>query len=377
MLPVTQILKYAISLGKDGGFLKKDIPRYVDNMPPVIVWNLTNHCNMTCPHCYASAKIRKPEDDLSLDQLISILDKLSEFGVKIIILSGGEPLLRNDIFEIIQECNKRNIKTHLSTNGSLIDADTAKKLKESGIEYVGVSIDGEPEFNDNYRGLESAYEKALTGLKNAKEFGMSTGLRMTLTKKNSDSLIKMIETAREHEIPRFYISHLVYGGRGKAYAVNDLEKQESKNIMNLVIEKSLEIIDSEENFNIITGGNDADGVYVYQYCKENFAAQADDIWSLLKKRNGNSAAEKILNVDYKGNVHPDQFWQNETLGNLLNNGLRDILQNKLIAQLKERTKYLKGKCKACDYVEICRGSHRERALAAFNDIWAEDPACYI
>ncbi|MDH5717130.1 MAG: radical SAM protein [Spirochaetia bacterium] len=376
MLSVTQILRYALKNSDE--IVKKDIPRFHKNMPPVIVWNITNECNMTCPHCYASAKLKKNNDELGTSEMYKIIDKLSDYGIKIIIFSGGEPLLRDDVFNIIEYAAKKNIHCHLSSNGVLISKEKAQNLKKSGINYVGVSIDGLSDFNDSYRGMSGAFLKALEGIKNAANAGLETGIRITLTDKNSAQLGDMLNLAIENNIHRFYLSHLVYGGRGKAFSKYDVQKIETKNLMNFIFEKSLEYIDNNIPLNIVTGGNDADGVYLYLYAKENFEeSSANLIYDLLKKRGGNTAGEKLLNIDYKGNVHPDQFWQTSTCGNLLEKDLSEILENSLIESLRIRTKFLKGKCKNCDYVEICRGSHRERALAVYNDMWEEDPSCYI
>jgi len=364
--------------GYAGEFITKSPGRYQADQPPVVVWNINNRCNMTCPHCYSAAKVHDHADELSDKDIRKIIDMLWAYGVKIIILSGGEPLLREDLPGIISYITERNIKCHLSSNGVLLSQDQARLLKSSGLVYVGVSLDGLADFNDSYRGMENGFDKALIGTRNAMSAGLSTGIRMTVTKSNSHHIFPLIDEVSREGVPRFYLSHLVYGGRGKAYSKHDLEHHEVREIMESLFNKALKLTQSGAGPSIVTGGNDADNVLFYFFIKRHFndsdAARALEI---LRSRGGNSAGEKLINIDHLGNVHPDQFWQSSRCGNLLSKSLEDIMDSGLMVQLRKREEHLKGKCALCRYRSICRGSHRERALAVFDDLWAPDPACYL
>lgn len=352
--------------------------RFSEVEKPIVVWNVNEICNMSCPHCYASAKKGwKNAIELSTEEARKVIQILYDNGIKILIFSGGEPLLRNDLFDLIQYAKNLGFYCHLSTNGVLITKKIAKKLKELEISYVGVSIDGLPEFNDSYRGLRNAFQKATDGLRYLQEFNIKTGIRITLSKKNQDQLFPLIDFALENSIDRFYISHLLYAGRGTTYKSEDLSVFKVREIMNKIFDLSIKFIKENYKLNLVTGGNDVDGAYLYLYIYDQFGEEkANKLYKILEKRKGNTAGEKIINIDHLGNIHPDQFWRNYTMGNILNQSLEEIFQDSLIQKLKEREKYL-HECKDCFFLKICRGSHRERALFVKNDLWARDPACYL
>ncbi|GIX43510.1 MAG: heme d1 biosynthesis radical SAM protein NirJ1 [Leptospiraceae bacterium] len=333
---------------------------------------------MSCPHCYASAKKRKKETkELSTQEAEFIIKQLYDYGIKVLIFSGGEPLLRQDLFHLIELSSNLGFQCHLSTNGVLINEKNAEKLKQLKIFYVGISIDGLPEFNDKYRGLNRAFEKAFMAFRYLKENQIMTGLRITLSKANKDQLLPLIDYALEHNIDRFYISHLLYSGRGENIQNDDLSTEEAKQIMWQIFQLADQFLSENKHIRFVSGGNDVDCALLYLYTKEKYGERkANQIKILLEKRKGNSAGEKIINIDHLGNVHPDQFWRNYTAGNLLENTLEEIMQDSLFLQLKEREKYLKD-CKECPFLMMCRGSHRERALAVYHDLWAIDPACYL
>lgn len=345
---------------------------------PVVVWNICQHCNMTCPHCYAAAISHPSPSDLSTVQAKAVIDDLYTYGVKVLIFSGGEPLLREDVLELIQYASSLGMHPYLSSNGSLIDQSMAKKLKDVGVLYVGISIDGLKDFNDHYRGLAGGFQKASQALSFCVQEGMKTGLRMTLTQNNADQLNDLIDWAEELGVQRFYVSHLHYSGRGKQIAGDDLSTQSTRSLLIKLFELAEQNIKEHKVLRLVTGSNDSDGVLLYSWIKERFGLDvASIIYELLLARGGNSAGEGIINIDHKGQVHPDQFWWKAKLGDLKKERIADVLENELVKKLRERTKYIQGRCGSCQYIEICRGSHRERAEAYFGDIWAEDPSCVM
>ncbi len=343
MLQITELLKLIFSYNSNKTQFSKDLAsnstlinrsalRFKTDMPPIVVWNINNQCNMTCPHCYSSAKVYSEHEGI----------------------------------------------TTQSTNGSLITADKAKSLKAAGIKYVGISIDGLADFNDSYRGLKDASRLAFLGALNAKDAGLHTGIRMTVTTGNHGHVFPLLDRVQDLQIPRFYLSHLVYGGRGKSYSKNDLEKDQTRQLMQSLFDKAIDFIENGKAISIVSGGNDSDGVFLYLYVKKRFGDNmAGQLLELLEKRGGNSAGEKMINIDHKGNVHPDQFWQTSDCGNILSQSLDEIFQSRLMKDLRLREQYLEGRCGSCGYISVCRGSHRERALVTCNNLWAQDPACYL
>jgi radical SAM protein with 4Fe4S-binding SPASM domain len=243
---------------------------------------------------------------------------------------------------------------------------------------VGVSIDGQEPFNDRYRGLAGGYERALQGLRNARDAGMKTGLRMTLTRPNLDQLDAMIELARSESIDRFYLSHLVYSGRGYHVSDDDLSRTEIRATLTRLFERAESLLAEGSSLRIVTGSNDSDGVYLLRWIRDRHGeAAAASIRELLVQRGGNSAGERILNIDSRGRVHPDQFWRAAVLGDVREEPFAKILDHPLREQLANRLDHLTGRCGQCSERELCRGSHRERALSVTRDMWAPDPACVM
>ncbi|MDH4247119.1 MAG: radical SAM protein [Deltaproteobacteria bacterium] len=344
----------------------------------VVVWNVCRHCNMTCPHCYASADSRPSPSDLTTEEGRRLLDELAAHGTRAVVFSGGEPLLRQDVPELIAHARSLGLTPHLSSNGSLITADMARTLAQAGVDYVGVSVDGLPEFNDPYRGLPEGFAKAVAGLNHAREAGMKTGLRMTLTRANAGQLEAMLKVAREIPVNRFYLSHLVYSGRGRTLSGNDLAPEESRALLLRLFERAEALHLEGEPLRIVTGANDSAGPLLIGWIQRRYGeAAAARILRLLEERGGNSAGERLMCVDHKGDVHPDQFWRLKFLGNVRRQPWSEILAHPFRAELQGRTSRLKGRCGACTFLELCRGSHRERAQAASGDIWGSDPACVM
>ena len=195
--------------GGDSSFIPKRLIDFSKSMKPIVVWNITRRCNLKCVHCYADSH---NDIELKTEECLEIIDKLSSFKVPIILFSGGEPLLRKDLIDIAEYAKKNGIKCVLSTNGTLIDRDLAESLKDV-FDYVGVSLDGMKAVNDKFRGVKGAFDSAVRGLRIARDSGILTGIRFTITKYNSHELHKVLEFAYTEEIPRFCVYHLVPSGR--------------------------------------------------------------------------------------------------------------------------------------------------------------------
>jgi len=345
---------------------------------PVVIWNVCMHCNMKCPHCYAAAIAKPSPTDLTHEEGLAMLDDLASCGVRVVIFSGGEPLMREGLLDLIRHARSLGIAPQLSTNGVLIDEEVAAQLAEAGVAYVGVSIDGLPDFNDDYRGLAEGHARALNGLRCAKAAGMKTGLRMTLSRRNVDQLPAMIDVAQSVDVDRFYVSHLVYSGRGFKVSHEDLSRAEVRAALLMLFERAEELAVSGLGPAIVTGSNDSDGVLLLQWIEERFGqGPAKKVRELLLQRGGNSAGERVVDIDSRGRVHPDQFWRGAVLGDLREESFAKVLEHPLREQLSRRLEFLTGRCGVCSERALCRGSHRERALAVYRDQWASDPACVM
>lgn len=346
-------------------------------MGPVVVWNCTKTCNLKCRHCYAESDNKKYEGELSLEEAKTFIDDLGQFKVPVILFSGGEPLIRGDIFELIEHSNKYGIRNTISTNGTLLEKDVCKSLKDLNVGYVGVSLDGIGSKHDEFRKTKGSFDKALKGIRNCLEIEQRVGLRFTINRHNYDQLEDIFKLIKEEKIPRVCFYHLVYSGRGNEMINEDITKEETRECMNLIMEKTLEFGTDVE---ILTVDNHADAVYLYLRALEKYPHLADRILHLLKLNGGNRSGMAFANVDFMGNVHSDQFTWNYNFGNVKNNKFSEIWKNSehpILNGLRDRKSLLKGRCSICKWLSVCNGNFRARAEAVTGDFWASDPACYL
>ncbi len=373
---VSDAIKYAKSSSTE---IPPHMLQFSTKNRPIVVWNMTLRCNLRCVHCYINAKNEASREELTTEQAKEFIEDLGNMKVPVLLFSGGEPLLRDDFFELAEFARDVGLRTVISTNGTLIDEEIAKKLKDVGIKYVGVSLDGMHDTHNKFRGLTHAFEKAIEGIKNSLKVGLKAGIRFTVTKDNYRDLPKLLEYAVKEGIPRFCIYHLVYAGRGKHIVERDLTKEERRKMMEFIIEKTLEFHKKGYEIEILTTDNHADGVFLYNYVVKREPERAKEIITLLKMHGGCSAGVKVANVDYKGDVHPCQFWSHVTLGNVKEKKFSEIWnseENEFLNMLRNKTKYLKGKCGRCSFKELCGGC-RIRAETVYGDVWQEDPSCYL
>jgi len=349
---------------------------------PILVWNVTRTCNLKCVHCYTDSDNIKYSNELSTSEGLNLIEDLSSFKIPSLLFSGGEPLVRPDLFTLIEKAADKNIRPVLSTNGTLIDREMAERIKLAGIVYVGISLDGMEEVNDYFRGVKGAFKKAMQGFDNCRAVGQRVGLRLTLTKKNFKDLNKIFDFVEKEGINRACFYHLVYSGRGQDMFKDDLTHQESRQAMDIILERTKDFFQRGLDINILTVDNHTDGVYLYLKLLEKNPSRAEEVKKLLEWNGGaaNSTGIGIANIDFHGNVHPDQFWQDYTFGNIRERKFEDLWLDEtdsLMAGLKNKSQRLKGRCRLCCYKNLCNGAMRVRAFRAFNDPWAPDPQCYL
>jgi Fe-coproporphyrin III synthase len=347
---------------------------------PVVVWNIGRRCNLHCVHCYSDSANRAYDGELSTEEGKALIDDLAGFGIPALLLSGGEPLIRPDVFELIGHARLRGLRVTLSTNGTLITPEVAANLYELGVSYVGISLDGIGATNDRFRGHKGAFDKAMAGFRNCKAVGQRVGLRMTLTRRNCQDLEQLFDFIEAEGIDRACFYHLVYSGRG---SVGDrLTPEEARTALDTILRRAKDFADRGLQKEIFTVDNHVDNVYLYMKLREEDPERAEEVLSLLRWNGGgrNSSGVGIADVDFLGNVHPDQFWTSYTLGNVRERPFSEIwsdTSDPLLAGLRNRIPLLKGRCGACQWQDICGGSFRVRAYQVYDDPWAEDPACYL
>ncbi len=346
---------------------------------PVVVWNITSRCNLRCRHCYLEAGDGAKRDELTAAEGYELIRELADMKIPVLLFSGGEPLLRPDLWELAEFAANQGIRIVLSTNGTLITPAIAARIRDCGFSYVGVSIDGGQQVHDDFRCLPGAFEKALEGLRNAREAGLNTGIRFTVNRDNYRELPLVMDLLKREGIPRFCLYHLVYAGRGREMANRDLTVEEKRELVEYLIGQVESLQKEGVPTEILTTDHHADGVFLYRWVKENIPEREQDVRRLLEMHGGCSAGVKMVNIDPAGNVYPCQFWRSGSLGKFPERSFREIWydeNNALLKALREKAKHLKGRCGLCNYKTICGGC-RIRAEAVSGDIWAEDPICYL
>ena len=347
---------------------------------PVVAWNYTRTCNLKCRHCYSSSESKQYDNELTTEEALAFIDDLAEFKSPVILFSGGEPLIRQDFFVLAQHAKDKGIRPTLSTNGTLITPEVAQRIKDVGVGYVGISLDGLRETNDRFRGVPGAFDLAMAGIRNCRAVGQRVGLRFTINKSNVDDVPAILDLMETENIDRICFYHLVYSGRGNAIVQDDLSHEETRRVLDLIIERVLDFHRRGLKKEILMVDNHADAVYLYLKYKDTDPERAAYIYRLIKTNGGNRSGIAFANVDNVGNVHPDQFTQHHTLGNVRERSFRDIwtdTSNPLMAGLKDRKGLLQGRCQSCTWLDVCNGNFRARGEAVTGDFWGFDPACYL
>ncbi|MDP2991575.1 MAG: 12,18-didecarboxysiroheme deacetylase [Kiritimatiellota bacterium] len=348
---------------------------------PVVVWNVGRRCNLRCVHCYSQSRNEDYSGELSHAEGIRLIDDLAGFGCPVLLFSGGEPLMRPDIFELIEHAAARKMRAVISTNGTLITKEVAKQVKAAGLSYVGISLDGLEETNDRFRGVAGAFNDALAGVRNCLAMGVKVGLRFTMTRSNFRDIDGIFNLIEREGLPRVCFYHLVYAGRGsKLVTSSRMSHAETRATVDLIMNRTKDLHARGKPVEVLTVDNHTDGPYLYQRLLRENPEKAEGVLKLLRMNGGNSTGLGIGCVSWDGSVHPDQFWRHYTAGNVKQKPFSEIWGNptdELLPKLRNRKQYLEGRCARCKWLDICNGNFRVRAEALTGNVWAEEPDCYL
>ena len=370
----------ALRYGRHSGKLPSHLLQFSSDKTPVVVWNVTRRCNLKCVHCYAHARDEEFSGELSTSEGKAVLDDLAAFGSPVVLFSGGEPLVRPDLIELAEYAVGKGMRAVISTNGTLINRRIAGDLKKVGLSYVGISLDGLDEVNDRFRGVKGAFRKAMDGITACQDAGIKVGLRFTMNRLNAQEIPGIFDLLEKHDIPRVCFYHLVYAGRGSDLMKEDLSHQETREAVDLIIDRTAGLFERGKAKEVLTVDNHADGPYLYLRMLRENSPRAAEVLALLQMNEGNSSGRGIGCISWDGSVHADQFWRHYSFGNVKERNFSEIwtdLSNPLMKRLKDKKPYVKGRCAECKWLQICGGNFRVRAEAATGDLWACDPACYL
>ena len=360
---------------------RMNVARSAKERRPIVVWNLTRTCNLRCLHCYTDSAAKRYPDELTTSQCKTVLDDLAEFKVPAVLFSGGEPMVRPDLFELAAHARDRGLHVVLSTNGTLIDRKVAQRFKDLKFAYIGISLDSAiPRVHDEFRGVTGAFQRSMEGFRHCVAVGQKVGLRLTLTRHTARDLPRLFEFIETEGIDRACFYHLCPAGRGRDLLA--LTPAESRAAVDTIIERTGDLIHRGKRVEILTVDNHCDGPYLYLKMKREGHARAEQVGEMLAWNGGGrySSGVGIADIDFFGNVHADQFSMYRTFGNVKERKFSEIWQdvsNPIMAGLKDRLPLLTGRCAGCRFKEVCGGSLRARAEVATGDPWASDPGCYL
>ena len=346
---------------------------------PIVVWNCTPACNLACSHCYAACA--GEQKVLTTDQARAVIDDLAAFQVPVLLFSGGEPFARPDIRALAAYAKEKGLRVTFSTNGTLIDDATADWIRDLGVAYVGISIDGTETIHDAFRRRPGAYQLALDAIRRLRARSVKVGLRVTMTRDNVRAIPDIFALMRAERVPRICLYHLVYTGRGKEIAATDLDHAEARAALDTIVAETKACFDADFPVEVLTVDNPCDGIALYLRMKAECHPNADRAHDLLALNGGNSSGEGIACISWDGTVYPDQFWRNHPVGNVLETPFSEIWGNpppgSLLDLLRHKKEHVKGRCRACRWLDLCGGNFRARGEAVTGDIWGEDPTCFL
>lgn len=367
----------------------KDLPsemlQFARDKKPVVVWNCTQTCNLKCVHCYAGSENKKYQGEMTTEEARQMIDDLAAFGAPVLLFSGGEPVMRPDLTELMHYAKNKGMRVVISTNGTLITAKRALEFAEVGLSYVGVSLDGGRETHDEFRGIKGSFDKSIEGIRNSKAAGIKVGLRMTLNKRNYRDIDEIFEIMDREGINRACFYHLVYTGRGTELVNDDLDHEQTSAVVRHLMDLTKERFDQGKRPEILTVDNHADAPFIYMELLKENPERAKDVLQLLEWNQGNSSGNGIGCVSWDGEVYADQFWRHFSFGNVKDRPFSEIWSDtsrqtaasELMFRLKDKRPFVKGRCAECRWLNICGGNFRVRSEAITGDLWGPDPACYL
>lgn len=350
----------------------KDVPkhliRYSKVYSPMVVWNITRECNLSCPVCHLGSAPTAEDGELSTEEATDLIDQMATMGVPLISVYGGEPLMRRDFLDLASYAHEKRLRMIFSTNATLITRKTAKKIKNSGITYVGIDLDGLAQQSGNGFDVLEGLKGSMPAIRRLREAGVGCGVRITVGGFNSAMLPDITEAIEKAGIRRFAVCQVLEGRPWREI------REERKKMMDFLIDSAANSPEME----VVTEHVYADGVYILERLKRRDPSRARRISNLLRMQGGCPAGRKLINIDHLGYLHPCIYWKECTIGNVKDKGLSELWakENTILEKLRNRREHLKGKCGKCSYSEMCGGC-RSRADRYLGDCFRSDPACYF
>ncbi len=340
-----------------------------DQAPMLVIWECTQACDLACVHCRASAQSERNPHELSTEQGFRLLDEIRSFGEPLMVFTGGDPLKRPDLYELIRYAVKIGLRTNVTPSATpLLTAEAIDGFKEAGVSRMAISLDGpDVQSHDDFRGVPGTFERAMFALRHARDIGLDTQLQTTVTKRNMARLPEMAEIAKEVRTKMWSLFFLIVTGR--ALENDDLDAAGYEKVFEFMYDLS-----KTAPFGIKTTEAMHYRRYVAQRTKaEHGVTENESAKGLMFRTAGVSDGKGFVFVSHQGEIYPSGFLP-VSGGNVLRDSLTDIYRNSSLFRTLRDTTLREGKCGICEYQKVCGGS-RSRAYAFTGDYLAEDPRC--
>jgi len=351
---------------------------FVPGAPFLIVWDYTYACNLKCKHCYASAGVPL-SNEMSLNEKIKAARKLADAGVTAVAFSGGEPLVKKDVFTVMEELRERGVFVAVATNGTLIDREMARRLKEAGAGFIQISLDGAtPEVHDEFRGVPGAYERTLQGIRNCVEEGLFVEISTTATKINYEEVPRIADLCEELGVNWYMIFNFVPTGRGRFIVENDLTPEERERLLRhlwrrMKDRRKVEYLSTAPQFARVAlqeeGEEGVKKIPGHFYNPELYG-QLESLGAFI---GGCGAGRMYAALEPDGSVQPCVFMPLK-VGNMREESFEELWDHHPVFETLRDRDRLKENCRSCPYRDYCGGC-RARAYGYFRDITAPDPGC--
>jgi radical SAM protein len=340
-----------------------------DQAPMLVIWEATQACDLACVHCRASAQSERNPNELTTEQGYRLLDEIRSFGEPLMVFTGGDPLKRPDLYDLIRYSVKIGLRTNVTPSATpLLTKEAIDEFKAAGVTRMAISLDGpDAASHDDFRGVPGTFERAMFALKYARDIGLDTQLQTTVTQRNRARLPEMAQIAKDVRTRMWSLFFLIVTGR--AGEGDDLTAPEYEQVFEFMYELS-----KTAPFGVKTTEAMHYRRYVAQRIKaEHGVTENENAKGVAWRTAGVSDGKGFVFVSHQGEIFPSGFLPLSG-GNVLNQSLTDVYRNSNLFRTLRDTTQREGKCGICEYQKICGGS-RSRAFALTGDYLAEDPRC--
>ena len=340
-----------------------------DQAPMLVIWEVTQACDLACVHCRASAQSERDTGELSTEQGYRLLDEIKRFGDPLMVFTGGDPLKRPDLYDLIRYSVKIGLRTNVTPSATpLLTPEAIDGFKAAGVTRMAISVDGhDAASHDDFRGIPGTFDRAMFALRHARDIGLDTQFQTTVTRRNMDHLPEIAEIVKEMRSKMWSLFFLIVTGR--ALADDDLLPEEYEQVFEFMYELS-----KTAPFGLKTTEAMHYRRYIAQRMKQEHGAERSGPAKEVAFRTaGVSDGKGFVFVSHRGEIYPSGFLP-VSGGNVLQNELTDVYRNHELFKSLRDTGAREGKCGVCEYQKICGGS-RSRAYALTGNILASDPRC--